>query len=581
MTEGLTPVSETESGASSERWSSPNRVVITSGDGKLRSVDVNLALRPVLTEQGQRIGQVLEVTLEANPGDKNASLDFVFKKDPQGNYQVLTAGWQSWSSSVVVGSLMADKMIGMKPFDKSLGGKTVPFFEPGPGGEKIPATEGRSYGWLGFRDLKGGENIALGVIPSLDSLEEIRYRQEGDNVVVSVGKNLEGVSSKRDITFKVFLGRGRPSHPAEASGKIRYADLVVAFSRELTKLSAGMSLMKDRVIGFSWPVYGPGVTQNDVQQEIAAGKGIIDTYVIDDGWETVSGSLKVNQGKFPNLPRLAKEMKDAGIKPGIWAAPFKTKEKPGGSVPNEWFMKDKQGKPMKLSLPRIGTLEGSYQLDVSVPEFRAYLADKFLELAQMGFEVFKVDFLAVPFTGKLQNTDKTSVEYYRQTFEEIRQRIREVLNKEIELIGCGAPMMESIGLFNGMRITPDSAFPLEKIPPIGGVISFINKLIPISHLIASKINTGMYKDAVAVAARRTLPFKGAHGLILDGIHINDISVPMDPARKARLNQSLLALNSLGIGNLFVGDSLVRIGEGARKTWATFIEQFKQAPKLEI
>jgi len=44
---------------------------------------------------------------------------------------------------------------------------------------------------------------------------------------------------------------------------------------------------------------------------------------------------------------------------------------------------------------------------------------------------------------------------------------------------------------------------------------------------------------------------------------------------------VIALNGLGIGNLFVGDSLVRVGKEARKTWAGFIEQFKQVPKLEI
>lgn len=567
IVDGSPEVSPTQEGQLNglERWSSPNRVVINSDDGKLRSVEINPTLRPVLTEKGQKIGQVLEVTLATKPGDEKASLDFVFKKDPQGNYQVLTAGWQSWSSSVVVGSSMADRMIGMQPFDKSLGGETVPFFEPGPGGEKIPATEGRSYGWLSFRDLNGGENIALGVIPDFVFLEGIRFRQEGDSVIVSVEKNLEGISSERDVTFKVFLGQGNPHPTTGTSGKIRYADLMVAFSKELAKLTVRVPLMEGRVIGFSWPAYGVEVTQDSVQQEIAAGKGKVDTYIIDDGWETVSGSLRVNESKFPDLPGLAKEMKEAGIKPGIWVAPFKTEEKPGGNIPDEWFMKDKQGQPMELVVPPIWELKGSYQLDVSVPEFRAYLTDKFLELAQMGFEVFKIDFLAVPFTGKLQNTDRTSVEYYRQTFEEIRQRIREGLDKEVELIGCGAPMMESIGLFNGMRMTPDSALSNSGQGPI-----------------EYQANTVMYEDAVAVAARRMLLFKGVLGLIFDGIHIINDIVPMDSVRRDRLNESVIALNALGIGgNFFVGDSLAKVGEAGRKTWATFLEQFKQVPKLEI
>lgn len=593
MTEGgaeVSPIPEGKSGGP-ERWISPNRVVITSGDGRLRSVDVNPALRPILTEQGQKIAQVLEVTLEANPGDKQASLDFTFKKDPEGNYNVLTAGWQSWSSSVAVGQL-TDKLVGMRPYQKSLGGKTVPFFEPGPGREIIPSQEGRSYGWVCFRDLKGGENVALGVIPGFDALEGIRFRQEGDSITVSVEKDLEGVLSQRPVVFKIFLGSGHPPKkiPGQERAPGNYADLVLAFSKELAKQAGEVPLMKDRVIGFSWSAYGPGITQDKVKREITAGAGMIDTYIIDDGWEEVSGSLTVNKNKFPDLPRLAQEMKDKDIKPGIWVVPFMIKEKGAGKLPREWFMRDAQGKQLTVQVPM--PMPRSFGLDVSVPEFREYLAGKFVELARMGFEVFKVDFIAMPFIGKLQNRDKTSVEYYRQVFQEIRQRVRDELGREIELIGCGAPMMESIGLFNGMRMTADSAlayldqsFVGSMLPsflsPLGRVVSFLNERTPLPSWIVSKTNTSMYRDTVAVAARRTLLFQGSHGLILDGVLISDLSVPIEQQRKGRLNQSLLALNSLGIGNLFVGDSLYRVGEEGRKVWRDFIERFKNTPRLEI
>lgn len=579
MTEGLESVPETELGVSPERWISSNRAVITSGDGRLRSVDVNPALRPVLTEQGKRIGQVLELTVEANPGDQQASLEFTFKKDPQGIYNPLTSGWQTWSSSVVVGEY-GDRLVGMNSYNNSLGGKTVPFFEPGQGKEKIPDKEGRSYGWVCFRDMKGGENVALGVIPGFDAMESIRFRQEGDNIVVSVTKDLEGVLSKRPVSFRVFLGSGYP--PKKIPGQERtpgnYADLMQAFSTELSKRAGVLPLMQDRAIGFSWPGHGLEINQAIIQKEIEAGQGIIDTYIIDGGWETADGSLIADKRKFPNLPALAQSMKAAGIKPGIWTCPFRVGQN-GLNLPSEWFMKDEKGRPKRIDLPNpMGFLERyvakTLALDVSVPEARAYLAERFLDLAKMGFEVFKVDYISVPFTGRLQNRDKTSVEYYRQTFEEIRQHIRDELGKEIELIGCGAPMMESIGLFNGIRMTADSALPnLEGMPIIGRLVSFLKKIPRLSQEY-SKTNTRLYLDAVAVAARRTLLFKGSHGLLLDGIHLADKDVPLDPDKRDRLNQSLLALNSLGIGNLFVGDSLFRVGEEGRKVWRSFISKFK-------
>lgn len=567
-----------------ERWVVPNQAIINSPEGP-RSVGMNPVFKDVLSKEGQRLGQVMEVTLEASPGDTQASLDFKFQKTPEGDYQVLTSGGQSWSSSVIVGQY-TDKLVGMRPYEKSLGGKTAPFFEPGPGNEQISQQEGRSYGWVCFRDAKGGEDVALGVVPDLVSLEDIRYRQEGDSIVVRVAKNLEGVSSKRPITFKVFLGQGNPRQ--ESAGKVKYADLMLAFSKELSRLSGNVPLMKGRVIGFSWAAYGPKITQEAIQAEVEAGKDVFDTYVIDDGWETSSGSLIVDTKKFSDLAGLAQYMKQQlGIKPGIWACPFRVTEEGAKHLPQEWFMKDKDGKPLGVKLPMPISLLETYvaktrALDISIPEVRTYLADQFLELARKGFEVFKVDYLYVPFTGKLQNQDKTSVEYYRQTLEGIRQRIREELGREIELIGCGAPMMESIGLFNGIRMTADSALAnLEGMPVIGGLVSLL-KRIPLITEFYAKANTGMYVDTVAVAARRTLLFSGPHALILDGIHMADPEVPLDPNRRDVLNKSILALNRLGIGNLFVGDSLVRAGEEGKKIWREYINNFKNiniSPKL--
>ena len=578
-------IPEQESSRATERWVTPTQAIINSPDGS-RAININPIFRDVLTKEGQRIGQVLEVTVPVNAGDQLASLDFRFKKDQQGDLQVLPGGWGSWSSSTAGET---DKLIGMRTYDKSLGGKTTPFIEPGTGGEEIPKTEGRSYGWLGFRNLdprdgESKENLVLGEIPSFDGIGGIRYRQEGDNIIVTVAKKLEGVTSQRPVTFRIFLGHAKPERQETALGKPKimnqYADLMVVFSKELLKLVGNVPLMKDRAIGFSWAAYGPGITQKIIEEEIKARKGIDDTYTIDDGWEEASGSFRIDVRKFPNLAGLTQKMKEAGMKPGIWVCPFRVAGE-GKGLPKEWFMKDEKGNPREIKLPNpvVGFLEKhiakTRALDISIPEVRAYLADRFLDLAKMGFEVFKADYLSVPFTGQLQNKDKTSVEYYRQTFEEIRQRIRSELGKEIEIIGCGAPMMESIGLFNGMRITMDSALPNpEGMPVIGKTVPFL-KRIPGLLQLYSKSNTGMYHDAVAVAGRRTLLFKGVHGLILDGIHIADEDIPLNPDKRNRLNQSILAINRLGASNLFVGDSLVRAGERGRQAWRDFIDIFKR------
>lgn len=46
--------------------------------------------------------------------------------------------------------------------------------------------------------------------------------------------------------------------------------------------------------------------------------------VIDDGWEphSVCGPWDRGNGRFPDMRRLAREMKDIGVSPGIWIRPL-------------------------------------------------------------------------------------------------------------------------------------------------------------------------------------------------------------------------------------------------------------------
>lgn len=560
-------------------WIIPSQVTVNSESGT-KSITVTPLNRELKDSKGQVEGSVIEVPIPIEPGAKTASIQFTLNLDTQHKYHVATEGWHSWSTSAhatkIPFGLSQDQLVGGRLYEQSLDGESFPFWEPGKGREKIASNEGRSYGWVSFRNQTTGENTALGVIPSLKEVEKIRYKKEGNKFVVRVEKDLEGINHQP--LFKIFLGQNNPRTNKDQGN---YSNLLNAFSQELSSLN-DRATMNHRVIGFSWPVYGQGVTQEKVGKEIVAGKDIFDTYVIDDGWETFRGSLTFDQKKFPDIKGLIEKMRIAGIKPGIWLAPFMT-DKAVMGLPMDWFMEDPKTGIFRapIDLPRIeGDLKSVFQkpygFDISNPQFRTYLSSKFVELADMGFEVFKVDFLAVPFTGELKGSDKSPVEYYRQTFGEIRQAVRRSLNKEIEFIGCGAPMMESIGLFEGLRFTWDSAFP--NIEPLGARFGKLGSTLatsPVADLIMSRLNTGLYHDAIAVAAKRILMYQKAHGLILDGIHLNDKGIPLDREKQKRSAKTLIALSkNLGISNLFIGDSMTRIEERERNEWKEFVRQFK-------
>jgi alpha-galactosidase len=91
-------------------------------------------------------------------------------------------------------------------------------------------------------------------------------------------------------------------------------------------------------------------------------------------------------------------------------------------------------------------------LDLSKPELRDYLWRTFRGLREKGFDYFKLDFL---YGGALpgdRHADVSAVDAYRSGLE----LIRDAVGPDSYLVGCGAPILPSVGLVDGMRVSPDT-----------------------------------------------------------------------------------------------------------------------------
>jgi alpha-galactosidase len=82
-------------------------------------------------------------------------------------------------------------------------------------------------------------------------------------------------------------------------------------------------------------------------------------------------------------------------------------------------------------------------LDVEQPDAREHLAHVYRTLAAWGFRYHKLDFL---YAGALGGLDA-----YRDGL----RLIRDAAGPEAILVGCGAPLLPSIGLVDAMRVGPD------------------------------------------------------------------------------------------------------------------------------
>ena len=92
-----------------------------------------------------------------------------------------------------------------------------------------------------------------------------------------------------------------------------------------------------------------------------------------------------------------------------------------------------------------------WALDVTAEATLDYLTDLFSFYRRAGYEFFKLDFIyAAAFPGAHAEPASRG-DAYRSACE----RIREVVGEDTYLLACGAPIIESIGVFDGIRIGPD------------------------------------------------------------------------------------------------------------------------------
>jgi alpha-galactosidase len=189
----------------------------------------------------------------------------------------------------------------------------------------------------------------------------------------------------------------------------------------------------------SWSQYFSHVTAADVVENVDAARKLelpIEIVQVDDGWEAGIGDWLDVSPRFGSLSEVVAHIHDAGMRAGIWTAPFLVGDRsalaaahpdwivPGADAGRNWGQ-------------RLGVL------DLSNADAAAHLGHVFRTLAEWGFTYFKLDFL---FAGALPGTD-----VYREGL----RIVREATGPAAILLGCGAPVFPSIGLVDGMRIGPD------------------------------------------------------------------------------------------------------------------------------
>lgn len=279
-----------------------------------------------------------------------------------------------------------------------------------------------------------GDGAPARVFGTLDARREVptlRAAWKGDRVVV------ESLDDDHGVTTWTEEGRG---------DDVRQAALAAFGDRFGTAAGARTPSPAPRV-WCTWYQYFEEVRDSDVLENLRAidDTGLdVDVVQIDDGWSLGAGEWTAPNPKFGSLPGAVDAIRTSGRRAGIWLAPFCVGA--GSTVAREhpdWLVGD-------AGHNWGDDLRG---LDLTHPGVRDHLTDVFGGIRDLGIDYVKLDFLyAGALAGARRDADATPISAYRSGLE----LIREVLGEDAFLLGCGAPILPSVGLVDAMRVSGDT-----------------------------------------------------------------------------------------------------------------------------
>ncbi|MEP6650806.1 MAG: glycoside hydrolase family 36 protein [Lapillicoccus sp.] len=340
-----------------------------------------------------------------------------------GRARVHEAGWQSWSPTDTY-------PLSERPPRPQHDWQQVMRFRPG---SPPPESGFQSEGVLALSD-DGARTRLYTPVDTGDGVDEvptIRVQHTAGRVVVSA----DG-----------------PVQAADVEGGID--DALVAFGDRWAQRCGVRSITAPPSVWCSWYHYFLEVAPADIEENLAAMDRLdlpVDVVQVDDGWQSGIGDWDAYSERFRALPDLVARIRDRGRRAGIWVAPLTVGSRSRLAREHPEWLVGEGGRNWDQSLRG---------LDVTHPAAAAHLQASLRALHDLGIDYVKLDFL---YTGALpgrRHEDVTPVAAYRRGL----ALVREALGDDTYLLGCGAPLLPSVGVVDAMRVSADVLNPEDDEP---------------------------------------------------------------------------------------------------------------------
>jgi len=322
--------------------------------------------------------------------------------------RVYAEGWQSWSPA----TWYAAGATGLAPEQEW---QHLMRFRPG-----TPlAPDGVQAEGLLVVDPGNGDPARLHATTDLLRVPTLRAELAGDRVVVTASGPVES---------------GSHQDGAEAA--------LAAYGDEV----GVPSLVSPPRVWCSWYRYFEEVTAADVEENL---RGLdenelpVDVVQVDDGWSPGLGEGLVEADRFGSLAGLVDTIRGGGRRAGLWLAPFLVGAETTLAREHPDWLVGPAGRNWGQELAG---------LDLTHPGVRELLAEQLRRLVGLGVDYLKLDFLYGGAVPGSRHDDVDAVAAYRSGL----SLVRETVGPDVFLVGCGAPLLPSVGLVDAMRVSPDT-----------------------------------------------------------------------------------------------------------------------------
>ncbi|MEU5090554.1 glycoside hydrolase family 36 protein [Streptomyces sp. NPDC021356] len=264
----------------------------------------------------------------------------------------------------------------------------------------------------------------------------------------ALGLDIPRLTADRDTLVGWYERDGAPWFLAHGTEE----EVFAAYARQLAA-HLGHSAKRAGNVWCSWYAYYEDITEEQLTKDVTALRGLpFDVVQVDDGWERAVGDWEAND-KFPSGMRaLADRITDAGLRPGLWIAPFIVL--PGSRTARqrpELLLRDEHGEPV-VAGHNWGV--GYWALDLTLPAAQEHLRETIHRVSrEWGFTYLKLDFIGGGAVPGVRSVDVGRETAYRTGL----SIIREEAGPDAYLLGSGAPLLPSLGLVDGIRSGPDVA----------------------------------------------------------------------------------------------------------------------------